>query len=436
MSGRSILRCLLIVACLTGSATRCCAQNKIEWDRILQIEEKLQRGESLSEGEASQLEEAELAWDLVSQTVAATSADESQSDVSPIYAVSTTADSGMSTFVVGVLVGSSLLCLGLILGVWVGRRTSVSIDSNSQDFRKLTQMFGGLLQWTNGVAQEVAEFKTLVDQVATRVHSNKGDSNLPSEATASLLETLQGANQQLQDRLSDAESALRTRAQEAEAYMAEARTDALTGVSNRRVFDDALNRRLAEWRRHGTAVSVVMVDVDHFKKLNDKYGHLAGDVVLRGVADVLQKNVRETDLVTRYGGEEFAVLMPAADSPLVCQAAERIRAAIHQAIIQYDGKLLSVTISCGAAQARLNEDKVSLVHRADQALYAAKNAGRDQAHWHDGQQCIRITSTSALDPSNNPRGNLAADFDDVCSNLRSRLFQIVETDADVTASVW
>ena len=117
------------------------------------------------------------------------------------------------------------------------------------------------------------------------------------------------ANQALQTRLTSAEESLRQQAQVIEAYMAEARTDALTNLPNRRALDDELKTRFAEWLRERRPLAVMVIDIDHFKKINDQYGHLMGDEVLAGIAQSLAKSLREKDFLARYGGEEFFAIL-------------------------------------------------------------------------------------------------------------------------------
>ena len=111
-------------------------------------------------------------------------------------------------------------------------------------------------------------------------------------------------------------------------------SDALTGVANRRAFEYELRRRLTEWNRRNTPLSLTFVDVDHFKKFNDTYGHRAGDAVLCGVARRLRETIRETDLVVRYGGEEFAIVMPDTTLEVAKEVAERARFAIEESRFQ------------------------------------------------------------------------------------------------------
>ncbi|GAB4285057.1 MAG: hypothetical protein Kow0092_39250 [Deferrisomatales bacterium] len=158
-----------------------------------------------------------------------------------------------------------------------------------------------------------------------------------------------------------------------------ATTDGLTGLANRRVLFERLAQELARSDRYEHPSSLLLLDVDHFKKINDRYGHPAGDAVLRAVARALQEQARETDLVARYGGEEFAVLLPNTDEAGGGNLAERIRARIEALRVTWEDKEIPVRLSVGAAAAEDGARTVdALVSRADQALYAAKQGGRNR----------------------------------------------------------
>ncbi len=159
--------------------------------------------------------------------------------------------------------------------------------------------------------------------------------------------------------------------------------DGLTGLANRRRFDDGLSQEWARGLRLQTPVALIMCDVDHFKKFNDHYGHLAGDECLRGVAGALKGMVvRPSDLMARYGGEEFAMLLPHTDAAGAKAVAERIRGGVEELKIPHAKHESSpyVTLSLGVASLipAIGESPQLLILRADQALYNAKHAGRNR----------------------------------------------------------
>jgi diguanylate cyclase len=156
-----------------------------------------------------------------------------------------------------------------------------------------------------------------------------------------------------------------------------ASTDALTGLPNRRYFDEFCGL-LARRRRAGDAIGVLMVDIDHFKALNDAHGHGVGDEVLRAVAQALARAVREEDVPARYGGEEFAVLLRSPTPGVAVEVAERIRATVASIDLGQLG-VEGVSVSVGAAVARMADQPIAeVIAEADRALYEAKRGGRDR----------------------------------------------------------
>ena len=159
--------------------------------------------------------------------------------------------------------------------------------------------------------------------------------------------------------------------------------DALTGLPNRRHFEAALAAEIDRVARAGESALLLMLDVDHFKRVNDTHGHAAGDSVLREVARALADSVRPMDTVARFGGEEFAVILPNCEPSVGHNVAERIRASIHRRRVDVaPGVGLQVTVSIGGAFApRWVRTSADLwIERADQQLYRAKSAGRNQTH--------------------------------------------------------
>ena len=158
-----------------------------------------------------------------------------------------------------------------------------------------------------------------------------------------------------------------------------ATTDALTGLANRRTFQARAAQALAQARRYGRACAVLVTDIDHFKAVNDTYGHPAGDVVLKGVAQMLREQARDTDVVARYGGEEFAVVMPETDLRGAQVIAERLREAVAARVFPTELGPVRATLSAGLAAAPLDGTEVdALVQAADQCLYQAKRQGRNR----------------------------------------------------------
>jgi diguanylate cyclase (GGDEF)-like protein len=166
-----------------------------------------------------------------------------------------------------------------------------------------------------------------------------------------------------------------------------AHLDGLTGLANRGAFEDQLLREWNVHRRYGTALSIVIADLDHFKAINDTFGHSAGDEVLRQTARLLAGSARRSDLIARYGGEEFVVLAPKCSLHAAGSLARRFRAALAELVITSQGTRITVTASIGVAAADWAHDTpMSLFRRADHALYQAKKSGRDAIWLYDPDQ--------------------------------------------------
>jgi diguanylate cyclase (GGDEF)-like protein len=196
--------------------------------------------------------------------------------------------------------------------------------------------------------------------------------------------------------------ALERQTRHLEAQIAQARTDSLTGLANRRALDEELQRRYSESQRTGSPLSIMLIDVDHFKGFNDRHGHRAGDEALRVIAATLRDAMRQMDLVARYGGEEFVVLLPGTAIEGAILVAERTRQDLADSRFRYDGKEFSLTVSIGVAQLATNEHVSRMLQRVDQALYAAKGAGRNRSFWNDGRSSRSVSDTSNREVSEPP----------------------------------
>jgi diguanylate cyclase (GGDEF)-like protein len=155
-------------------------------------------------------------------------------------------------------------------------------------------------------------------------------------------------------------------------------SDPLTGLPNRRHLDAALAARLEDLRRYGWPFGLLIADIDHFKAVNDHYGHDAGDAALRSVAATIGGGVRSGDIAGRWGGEEFVVLANGGDERSLGEIAERLRALVASSRVMVGGSQVSIRISVGAAAAHRSDGPHELLARADAALYDAKAAGRDR----------------------------------------------------------
>lgn len=154
--------------------------------------------------------------------------------------------------------------------------------------------------------------------------------------------------------------------------------DSLTGLPNRLAYDNQLATEIARWRRYQTPLSLLIWDIDHFKKINDTYGHKAGDKTLTLIANILSEHCRATDFVSRFGGEEFTMLLSNTDAKSALMAANKIRKVMEKTAFNSNGTKLSITLSCGITQFTEKDTEKSAFERADKALYNAKNNGRNR----------------------------------------------------------
>lgn len=255
--------------------------------------------------------------------------------------------------------------------------------AEQRKFDAIELMMAQLQQLTAAVAADVGEHSSKVQEINDEL-STDGSNVL------TVVKKLVKANGEMQSQLVEAESRLNEQSQEIETHVKEARTDALTKLWNRRYFDDEMQKCKEALTNSNRPTCVMMLDVDHFKKFNDTYGHQAGDIVLKGVARTLQK-VAGKNLVCRHGGEEFAIIFPGSEIERVIPIAEKARAAIAEQVFEFEGLDLKVTASGGLAQLRNDESALKAVKRSDDALYICKRNGRNCGYWHDGKDSHPMT---------------------------------------------
>jgi len=191
------------------------------------------------------------------------------------------------------------------------------------------------------------------------------------------------SNRKLEDDLLCTRYTLEQQARELDRTRAQARTDELSQLGNRRAFDEAMDYWLLQWKRQGERFALVLTDVDHFKWINDTHGHQAGDRVLKGVGDFLKKNLSEDHFIARFGGDEFAVLLKYEEREDAVEIAESLCAGVQTRDFSAigHGERIAITFSMGLAFVRDGDDAKRLIERADSCLYQAKVAGRN---------CLRV----------------------------------------------
>jgi diguanylate cyclase len=330
-----------------------------------------------------------------------------------------------SFLLVNLLCACVALGMGFAAGVWffgtkrvkpaakppVKRPPPKQIIEAKQAAERALMATNKVADLAQGVASDVGDHAAKMKAISADLAGIDREEGGANAAVFAAMDKILAANTDLQQRLEQAEKQLESQAAEIKAHESEARTDSLTGLSNRRAFDDELKRRVCEWERKRTPVTLVMLDIDFFKKFNDTHGHQVGDEVLRTVAKTLRKQARDMDLPCRYGGEEFGVILPATEVAGACVVAERIRNAVEASVTVCGDKTLKVTCSLGLSQAFPSDDAAKIIRRADDALYASKKAGRNCGHWSDGTNFFSITSTENLPTDSNQADD--ADLPDI-----------------------
>ena len=227
----------------------------------------------------------------------------------------------------------------------------------------------------------VRTYDTALAQHREGIEAAGSEADIKSIETRLLheLDQMRLLNERYRDQLTAARVTIRKQQDEIESVRQEAGEDSLTRIPNRRSFDRRFVEEVSLVERHLDPLSILLIDIDRFKEVNDNYGHLIGDRVLQGVAHVLDDARRQHDFLARYGGEEFVMLLPKTTLEQAEPVAERIRDAVEKAAFKKDGNTIHVTCSIGTSQFRPGIDNLdTFVARCDAALYAAKSKGRNR----------------------------------------------------------
>jgi len=280
----------------------------------------------------------------------------------------------------------SSLCVGLLAGFLVGRGRVQATDGDAVERQRqtvlkvLVELLGSTEQMTNDVACHTSEIQETAQHVDNL--SLSGDMRDVKHTLLAQISSLISANDRMQDDLTCTRYRMEEQAQEIDEARREARTDGLTGVANRKAFDEKLHLLLAGWHREQSPFVLIIVDIDFFKRINDAHGHPVGDRVLEQLGRWLGESAREGDLVSRYGGDEFAVLLPGTELNEGMELAKAIcrRAAESTSTVAVRGDQISLSVSVGVATIGQGDTAESIVRRADEAMYTSKDRGRNQVH--------------------------------------------------------
>ncbi len=236
---------------------------------------------------------------------------------------------------------------------------------------------------TTRAGNEAGAYGEKLSELGTRLENKPAPAELPELVRAALEDTVQmrSAMSGVHERLNSSRQEIDELRRELSRVREEAMVDALTGLLNRRAFDDRIGSLVSASAGKAETFSVVIADIDHFKKINDGYGHLFGDRVIRAVGEALKAGVKGRDAVARYGGEEFAILLPATalkGAWAVAEGVRRLVAASRIRRLNNDEVVGNITLSAGVAMHKAGETVSSLLERADAALYRAKGGGRNR----------------------------------------------------------
>ncbi|MBL4693695.1 MAG: GGDEF domain-containing protein [Magnetovibrio sp.] len=251
-------------------------------------------------------------------------------------------------------------------------------DTTDRIEKELTRILG----YVGEAGEGAAEFGDTLASAQGDILGSKDVHSLKIAVTKVLTETrkMEETNKVLENQLADSTDEIGQLRDDLEDMRKEALTDALTGIANRKLFDMELRSQARDAMETGESLCLLMLDIDHFKKFNDTFGHQTGDQVLKLLASTMTKAVKGNDIPARYGGEEFTVILPQTDLPGAKQVAESIRQRVSsKTLVNRTTKedLGKLTISVGVSKFEFGESLTDFLKRADQALYKAKNSGRD-----------------------------------------------------------
>jgi diguanylate cyclase len=275
--------------------------------------------------------------------------------------------------------------VGVTAGYFLGRGRGKPPGIDPQREATLAAILE-LLRSTEQLSNDVDSHSSQMQQVSRDVGGLQvtGEMQHAQQTVLQKIAHILKSNQRLEDDLVCARAKMNEQAEEIDRTRCEARTDALSGVANRKAFDERLQYLLSRWRREHKPFVLVLADIDHFKRINDTHGHQAGDRVVSHVGAFLRQCVRPTDYIARYGGDEFALLLADTELDEGMELVEIVRCAIARSNfdIGLRGEQAAVTFSIGVAATEEGDTVETIIKRADMGLYKSKQGGRNQVQCH------------------------------------------------------
>jgi diguanylate cyclase (GGDEF)-like protein len=329
---------------------------------------------------------------------------------------------------IALLLAALQLMVGFALGTLLERRRLSNQQAEGLMYRRSRQ----LVQWVCNVLDDKHSELTVPLESMERIYDRleKIDRLPAAEVTQLMIDVVNEvvrSNEHLRDQIAGLRIQIQQQGSEIESKQTQAMTDALTGLPNRRALDLALTRRFSEWKVQRIPLAVALIDIDRFKLLNDTHGHLAGDGVLKAVASRLRNMFRSSDVVARFGGEEFAIVLPNCGSAAAEMAIAAAIEEIDRTTIELGTCRLVVTVSAGLVVASDQCSLSELLRQADEALYYSKEAGRNCAHIFVNGGCQQLISSSEARPhfsSLDEASEMQTDMTELRAVLRERLVEV------------
>ena len=293
------------------------------------------------------------------------------------------------------------ISVGLICGFILGSSFALYNEPRrvKREKARLLKCLTQILQSTEQLNADVDSHNDNLATVRKSVNDIRFDTdlNVVQNQLVEEIHSIVNSNRRLENDLSMSQYQLRQRAEELDSTRSEARLDKLSGIANRRAFDEGIEFFFLRFEKRKEPFGILLVDIDHFKRVNDAHGHVAGDHVIQRIGAILKQSIRGEDLVARLGGDEFAIITKGNANTDFQLLAARIRSIVAKTNfgIGDDQSLTSVTVSVGVAVVHAGDTKDSLMDRADKALYRSKELGSNLVHvWDANDALVNISALS------------------------------------------